>query len=79
MLGFKKDYTQQEQYVEDALWRLYCTMSHVFEYMTHTYTVHKDYEKAIAFFDAHEKLLSVFDAFFGEDEAYARFKKSVSR
>ena len=36
-------------------------MSHVFEYMTHSYTVNKDYEKAIAFFNAHEKLVSIFD------------------
>ena len=72
MLGNKKCYTEQEQYAEDSLWKLYWTMSHVFEYMTHSYTVNKEYEKAIAFFDAHEKLLSVFDG--GCPDFYATYK-----
>ena len=61
MLGGKKSYAEQEQFAEDALWDLYWTMSRVFEYMTHSYTINKEYEKAIAFFDAYEKLLSIFD------------------
>lgn len=61
MLGHKKCYAEQEQFAEDSLFWLYWTMSHVFEGMTHSYTVNKEYEKAIAFFDAHEKMLSVFD------------------
>lgn len=72
MLGNKKCYTEQEQFAEDSLWKLYWTMSHVFEYMTHSYTVNKEYEKAIAFFDAHEKLLSIFDG--GCPDFYATYK-----
>ena len=72
MLGGKKCYAEQEQFAEDSLWNLYWTMSHVFEYMTHSYTVNKDYEKAIAFFDAHEKLLSIFDS--GCSDFYATDK-----
>ncbi len=72
MLGFKKSYEEQEQFAEDSLWKLYWTMSHVFEHMTHSYTINKDYNKAIAFFDAHEKLLSVFDS--GCSDFYATYK-----
>ena len=72
MLGGKKCFAEQEQFAEDSLWRLYWTMSHVFEYMTHSYTVNKEYEKAIAFFDAHEKLLSIFDG--GCPDFYATYK-----
>ena len=61
MLGKKKSYREQEQYAEESLYKLYWTMSHIFEQMTSSYTANKQYEKAIAFFEAHEKLLSVFD------------------
>ncbi len=72
MLGNKKCYEEQEVFAEDSLWKLYWTMSHVFEHMTHSYTVNKEYEKAIAFFNAHEKLLSVFDG--GCSDFYATYK-----
>ena len=72
MLGYKKCYAEQEKFAEDSLWRLYWTMSHIFEYMTHSYTQNKQYEKAIAFFDAHEKLLSIFDS--GCPDFYATYK-----
>ena len=72
MLGGKKCYVEQEQFAEDSLWNLYWTMSHIFEYMTHSYTQNKQYEKAIAFFDAHEKLLSIFDN--GCPDFYATYK-----
>ncbi len=61
LLGLKKCFADQEQFAEDSLWNLYWTMSHIFEYMTHTFTINGEYEKALAFFEAHEKLLSVFD------------------
>lgn len=72
MLGGKKCYTEQAQFAEDSLWNLYWTMSHVFEHMTHSYTINKDYKKAIAFFTAHEKLLSIFDS--GCSDFYATAK-----
>ena len=72
MLGGKKCYAEQEQFAEDSLFKLYWTMSHVFEYMTHSYMVNEEYEKAIAFFDAHEKILSVFDG--GCSDFYATYK-----
>lgn len=62
LLGSKKCFAEQEQYAEDSLWKLYWTMSHVFEYMTHSLTINKEYEKALAFFSAHEKLLAIFDS-----------------
>lgn len=61
MLGGKKCYEEQEQFAEDSLWKLYWTMSHVFEYITHTLVQNKEYEKALAFFEAHERLLGIFD------------------
>lgn len=61
MLGNKKSFAEQEQFAEDSLWKLYWTMSHIFEHMTHTLANRKEYEKALAFFDAHEKLLAIFD------------------
>lgn len=72
MLGGKKSYAEQEQFAEESLWKLYWTMSHVFEYMTHSYMVNNDDEKALAFIDAHEKLLSVFDG--GCTDFYATYK-----
>ena len=72
MFGGKKCYAEQEQFAEDSLFKLYWTMSHIFEYITHSYTVNKEYEKAITFFDAHEKLLSMFDA--GCPDFYATYK-----
>ena len=62
MLGHKNCYAEQKSFAQHSLWELYWTMSHVFDHVTHSYTVGKEYEKAIAFFDAHEKLLSVFDS-----------------
>ena len=61
LLGGKKCYAEQEQYAEDSLWNMYWTMSRVFEQMTHTLMYTKEYEKALAFLSAQEKLLSVFD------------------
>ncbi len=72
MLGCKKCFAEQEQFAEDSLFNLYWTMSHIFEYMTHSYTVNKEYEKTLAFFDAHEKLLSIFDS--GCPDFYATYK-----
>lgn len=61
MLGNKKSYAEQEQFAEDSLWNLYWTMSHIFEHMAHSYRVNKQHEKAIAFLDAQEKLLAIFN------------------
>ncbi|MBQ2686387.1 MAG: tetratricopeptide repeat protein, partial [Clostridia bacterium] len=72
MLGYKKCYSEQEQYAEESLWKLYWTMSHIFENMTHTFKTNGKYEKALAFFDAHEKLLSIFD--FGCPDFHATYK-----
>lgn len=72
MLRHKKSYAEQEQYSEDALWKMYWTMHHVFESLTRTLTNNNEYEKALAFFDAHEKLLSIFDA--GCSDFYATYK-----
>lgn len=72
MLGRKKQLTEQERFAEDSLWKLYWTMSHVFECMTHTLTNNKEYEKALAFSNAHEKLLAIFDH--GCPDFYATYK-----
>ena len=72
MLASKKCFVEQEQLVEESLWKLYWTMSRVFECMTHSYMTNKEYEKAIAFCDAHEKLLSIFDC--GCSDFYATYK-----
>lgn len=72
MLGYKKCFAEQEQFAEDSLFKLYWTMSHIFEYMTRSFTINKEYEKAIAFFEAHEKLLSIFDG--GCPDFYATYK-----
>lgn len=72
ILEGKKCFTELERFAEDSLWKLYWTMSHVFENMTHSLTWNKEYEKALAFFDAHEKLLSVFDN--GCPDFYAFYK-----
>lgn len=75
MFGFKKCYTEQEQFAQDSLWKLYWTMNHVFACITHSYMVNKEYEKAIAFYEAYEKLLSVFDSgcsdFYATDKIFA--------
>ncbi len=76
MLGLKKCLTEQEQYAEDSLWKMYWTMSHIFEFITHTFLYEKkDYEKALAFLDAHDKLLSVFDS--GCGDFYVAYKITV--
>ena len=72
MLASKKCFVEQEQLVEESLWKLYWTMSRVFECMTHSYMTNKEYEKAITFCDAHEKLLSIFDC--GCSDFYATYK-----
>ena len=72
LLGCKKSYTEQQQYGAQALWKLYWTMSYVFEHMTHSLMQTGDYEKAAAFADAHEILLSVFDA--GCPDFYTTYK-----
>lgn len=72
MLRLKKSFVEQKQYSENALWKMYWTMHHVFESLTHTLTSTKEYEKALAFFEAHEKLLSIFDD--GCPDFYATYK-----
>ncbi len=72
MFGVKNAFKDQEQYAEDSLWKLYWTMSHVFEIMTNSYKSNGEYEKAIAFFNAHEKLLGIFDG--GCPNFYATYK-----
>ncbi len=62
MLGNKKCYKEQLQYAEKSMWKLYWTMSHIFQYITHSLSVNGEFEKALAFADAHDKLLSVFDS-----------------
>ena len=70
-----KCYTEQEQFAQDSLWKLYWTMNHVFAYIIHSYKVNKEYEKAIAFYEAYDKLLSVFDNgcsdFYATDKIFA--------
>ena len=61
LLGSKKCYAEQKQFAEVSLWKLYWTMSHVFECLTYSLALNEEYEKAVNFFDAHEKFLSVFD------------------
>lgn len=62
MLGVKKCFVEQEQFAEMSLWKMYWTMSHVFESLTDTLVSNGEYEKALAFCDAHDKLLSIFDS-----------------
>lgn len=62
LLGMKKCYAEQKTFAEEALLNLYWTMNKVFEMLTHTLTrCEGEHERAIAFFDAHERLLSIFD------------------
>lgn len=72
MLGVKKCFEEQKQYGVFHLWQMYWTMSHVFERMCNTLVNNNEFEKAIAFFEAHEKLLSVFDK--GCPDFYATYK-----
>lgn len=63
MLGNKKCYVEQEAYAKESILTMYLAMSHVFESVTHTMSQSKkQYEKALAFYDAHERLLSIFDS-----------------
>ncbi len=63
LLGNKKCYAEQKAYAEKALLKMYLTMNHVFEYITHTQSrCENKYEDALAFFDAHERLLSICDS-----------------
>ena len=75
LLRRKKCYAEQEQYAEASLWKLYWTMTRVFENMTHTFTDNGEHEKAVAFYNAYEKLLSVFDDgcsdFYATDKIFA--------
>ena len=61
MLGLKKSYKEQLQFAEDSMWKLYWTMSRILSHVTNSLTENKEYEKAIAFFIANEKMLSIFD------------------
>lgn len=61
MLGIKKCYAEQEEYVKNSLWNMYQTMSHIFEHIINTFINNNEYKKALDFLDAHEKLLSIFD------------------
>lgn len=72
MLQGERCFAEQEQFAEDSLWKLFWTMSHVFESMTHSFKNNKEYDKALAFLHAHEKLLSVFDD--GCPDFYAAYK-----
>ncbi|MBR5445717.1 MAG: helix-turn-helix transcriptional regulator [Clostridia bacterium] len=75
MLGLKRCHTEQDQFAKESLWKLYWTMNHVFACITHSYMVNKEYEKAIAFYEAYEKHLSVFDNgcsdFYATDKIFA--------
>lgn len=61
LLGVKGCYTEQQRFGETALWRLWWTMSHVFDILRSTLVQNKEYEKALRFMEAQETLLSVFD------------------
>lgn len=62
LLGNKKCYAEQKAFAEEILLKMYWTMSHIFEAVTHTLSrCENEYERALAFFDAHERLLSIFD------------------
>lgn len=72
LLGNKKGFAEQECYAENALWKMYWTMSHIFDNLTHTFLQNSELKKALYFSDAHEKLLSVFDT--GCDDFNATYK-----
>ncbi|MBE6588445.1 MAG: helix-turn-helix transcriptional regulator [Ruminococcaceae bacterium] len=76
MLGVKKCFVEQEQYAEMSLWKMYWTMSHVFESLVGTFIVNAEYEKALAFLEAHDNLLSIFDS--GCENFNATYKIIVS-
>ena len=61
LLKAKNCFFEVERFAKDSLWKLYWTMNHVFEHLIRILTINEDYEKALAFFDAHEKLLGIFD------------------
>lgn len=72
MLGVKKCFEEQLQFGEYSLWKLYWTMSHVFERMRRTLEETDQHERALAYYEATEKLLSVFDS--GCADFYATYK-----
>ena len=61
LLSVKGCYAEQLQFGETALWRLWWTMSHVFDILRSTLVQKKEFEKALRFLEAQETLLSVFD------------------
>lgn len=77
MLRYKKCYREQEEYAEESLWKLYWTMSHVFDHLTSSLMQNGEHEKTLAFLEAHEKLLSIFDS--GCPDFYTTDKLLVCR
>lgn len=61
LLGKRKEYRRQREIGEDALWRLSRTMESVFVRLREGLLAEGKNREALAFLEAHEKFLSVFD------------------
>ncbi|MBQ8474335.1 MAG: helix-turn-helix transcriptional regulator [Clostridia bacterium] len=72
MLGSKNCLDEQNEFAQKSLYKLYWTMSHVFESVANSSKNNMEYEKALNYLKAHEKLLSVFD--YGCDNFFATYK-----
>ena len=72
MLGHKKCFVEQEEFGAMSLWKMYWTMSHVFESLICEFVNNNKFEKALAFLNAQDKLLSIFDD--GCPDFYATYK-----
>lgn len=72
LLEYKGSFVEQRQYAAYALWEMYWTMSHVLESVGRSFVKTEEYDRAWAFCEAQERLLSMFDA--GCPDFYATYK-----
>jgi len=72
MLAYKKNLKELAQYAEHELWKMYWTMDHIFQCFAYEDKKTSNYERALNFLEAREKLLSVFDK--GCPNFYATYK-----
>ena len=61
ILEYRKDYLEHAKFTEDSLFQCYLIMDQLFELKRIALLEQKEYEKALSWCRAHEKLLSIFD------------------
>ena len=62
ILAYRKDYREHARFTENSLLEAYLVMDQLFELKRIALLEQKEYEKVLSWCNAHEKLLSVFDA-----------------